>query len=253
MNFHILLYKDLREQVRTHRLLAMASVFLAFSGFLSPIAAKFAPRIIEEMMRRSGQRFIIQIPEPTIADAIGQFLKNTTQIGIIVLILVAMGSMALERETAAMTLSKPVSRLSFMLSKFSALSLTVFMSFSLSSLVFYLYTIFLFGHLDPLRFLSSALLLFLYLWVWAALTFLFSTISRSQIFAGGMAFGLYIISSLLGTVPHIKDYMPWALIRGAEGIALGFHTDVWRPIALGLASIAISLLASYEAFIRQEI
>lgn len=254
MNFHILLVKDIKEQIRTHRLLAMVLVFLTFSGFFSPIVAKFAPVIVKEMVERSGQKISINIPEPTISDSLAQFLKNTTQIGIIVLILIAMGSVALERErgTAAATLSKPVSRLSFLLAKFLALTLTVLGSFVLSSIVFYFYTVFLFGHLSPFCFLSSALLVFLYLWIWTSLTFLFSTIFVSQIAAGGMAFGLYLFSSLVGALPYIKDYMPAALIRGAGAIALGAHADMVRAVALGLAIISISFLASYEVFKRKE-
>ncbi len=187
MNLSVLLGKELREQWRTYRLLAMALVFVAFAGLLSPIVAKVTPELLKNLPTGTGQTITIELPEPTAVDAIAQYLKNLTQTGIIVLILVAMGTVAQERErgTVVTVLSKPVSRLSFLMAKFIALTLTLAASLVLATLACWTYTVVLFGPFDAGVFVRASLLSALYLWVFLAVTFLCSTLTRSPIAAGG--------------------------------------------------------------------
>lgn len=255
MNFPVLLGKELREQWRTYRFLAIAVVFVAFAGLLSPITAKLAPELLKSLTSSAGQTISIQLPEPTAADAIAQFLKNLTQIGVIALILVAMGTVALERErgTAATVLSKPVSRLSFLLAKFAALTLTFAISLALAALACWYYTVVLFGSLDAGLFLRLSLLAALYLWVWLAVTFLCSALFKSQVAAGGLAFGLYVASSLLGIVPQLQDYLPGALIEGAGRLSVGAPADVSRAVVVSLVVVALCLLAAWRVFEQHEL
>jgi len=255
MNFPVLLGKELREQWRTYRFLAIAVVFVAFAGLLSPITAKLAPELLKSLTSSAGQTISIQLPEPTAADAIAQFLKNLTQIGVIALILVAMGTVALERErgTAATVLSKPVSRLSFLLAKFAALTLTFAISLALAALACWYYTVVLFGSLDAGLFLRLSLLAALYLWVWLAVTFLCSALFKSQVAAGGLAFGLYVGASLLGIVPQLQDYLPGALIEGAGRLSVGAPADVSRAVVVSLVVVALCLLAAWRVFEQHEL
>ena len=258
MNFPVLLGKELREQWRTYRFLVVAVVFVAFAGLLSPIVAKLAPELLKSLTSSAGQTsqpISIQLPEPTAADAIAQFLKNLTQIGVIALILVAMGTVALERErgTAATVLSKPVSRLSFLLAKFAALTLTFAISLALAALACWYYTVVLFGSLDAGLFLRLSLLAALYLWVWLAVTFLCSALFKSQIAAGGLAFGVYVGSSLLGIVPQLQDYLPGALIEGAGRLSVGAPADVGRAVVVSLSVVALCLLAAWRVFEQHEL
>ncbi len=192
MNLSVLLGKELREQWRTYRLLAMALVFVAFAGLLSPIVAKVTPELLKNLPTGTGQTITIELPEPTAVDAIAQYLKNLTQTGIIVLILVAMGTVAQERErgTVVTVLSKPVSRLSFLRAKFIALTLTLAASLVLATLACWTYTVVLFGPFDAGVFFRASLLSALYLWVFLAVTFLCSTLTRSPIAAGELSIGI---------------------------------------------------------------
>jgi ABC-2 type transport system permease protein len=258
MNFPVLLGKELREQWRTYRFLAVAVVFVAFVGLLSPITAKLAPEFLKSLTISAGQTsqpISIQLPEPTAADAIAQFLKNLTQIGVIALILVTMGVVALERErgTAATVLAKPVSRLSFLLAKFTALTLTFAISLILAALACWYYTVVLFGSLDAGMFLRLSLLAALYLWVWLAVTFLCSALFKSQIAAGGLAFGVYVGVSLLGVVPRLQDYLPGALIEGAGKLSLGAPADVGQAVVVSLMIVVVCLLAAWQVFEQHEL
>lgn len=255
MNFIVLLGKELREQARTHRFLATILVFVAFAGLLSPIVAKVMPELFENLPTGTGQTISIQMPEPTASDAIAQFLKNLTQTGVIVLILVVMGTVAQERErgTAVTVLSKPVSRLSFLMAKFTALTLMLAFSLVLSALACWYYTLVLFGALDAMVFLKVSLLAALYLWTILAVTFLCSTLFKSQVAAGGLAVGLYALLSVLSVVPQAKPYLPAALVDGAGKLALGHSADLGWAVVTSLIVVLACLVVADWTFERREL
>ncbi|MCP4424190.1 MAG: YhfC family intramembrane metalloprotease, partial [Chloroflexi bacterium] len=124
--------KELQQQWRTKRVLVVAAVFLLF-GLGSPLLAKFTPEMLNFI--EGAEQFADLIPEPTTADSLTQYIKNLTQFGFIMAILLGMGAVAGEKErgTAAMILSKPLPRWAFVLSKFAAQALVYALGFVLSA------------------------------------------------------------------------------------------------------------------------
>ena len=106
--FRVLLGKELLEQWRTLRLPVIAAVFVLI-GLGSPLLARFTPELVEAL---GGAQFQIILPPPTTADAVDQLIKNVSQFGILVAVLLAMGSVATEKErgTAGLILTKPAGR-----------------------------------------------------------------------------------------------------------------------------------------------
>ena len=82
--------------------------FLAF-GIASPRLARYTQELVRAL---AGDQFQLTAPPPTQADAVAQFLKNIGQTGILAAVLLAMGSVATEKERGivALILSKPASR-----------------------------------------------------------------------------------------------------------------------------------------------
>ncbi len=152
-----------------------------------------------------------------------------------------MGTVAQERErgTVITVLSKPVSRLSFLLAKFAALTLVLAVSVILAALACWVYTVVLFGSIDAVLYAQVGLLAGLYLWTTLAVTFLCSTLVKSQIAAGGLAFGVYAFLSLLGIVPQIKAYLPAALVEGATKLALGDSADAGWAVVTSLIVVLV--------------
>jgi ABC-2 type transport system permease protein len=112
------------------------------------------------------------IPVPSLADAVGQYVKNMSQFGILLALLMSMGSVVQEKErgTAAMMLTRQVSRETFVLTKFAALALTFTASLALAALACWYYTYLLFGALDWGPWLAlNALMLVVFLVYMAAL------------------------------------------------------------------------------------
>ena len=119
--YTVLLTKEITEQWRTGRLLVLAVIFVLF-GLASPVLAKYTPDIV----KLAASSIDIHLPTPSIKDAVAQLIKTLSQVGILTAILLAMGSVAGEKEsgTAAFVLVKPVGRFAFLAAKFSGLTVT---------------------------------------------------------------------------------------------------------------------------------
>ena len=118
MNFLNVFQKEMTEQWRTYRLLIVVAVMTVF-GLTSPLLAKLTPELLKSIPGLPPGLGDV-IPAPTLTDAVTQYVKNMNQFGILLALLMSMGSVAQEKErgTAAIMLTHPVSRLNFILSKF---------------------------------------------------------------------------------------------------------------------------------------
>jgi ABC-2 type transport system permease protein len=121
MGFGVLLKKELREQLRTGRFVAVAAVFVLF-GILGPLTDRFMKQLFDLIGSESGG-MSFQVPPPSLAGASAQILKNLSQFGIMCALLLAMGSVAWEKDrgTAGMILTKPASRAAFLAAKLVAI------------------------------------------------------------------------------------------------------------------------------------
>ncbi|MGC8873280.1 MAG: ABC transporter permease [Chloroflexia bacterium] len=248
----VALRKELLEIVRSHRLTILGTVLLLF-GLLSPLLARFTPNIVR--MLPGGESLAALVPEPSVGDAVGQYVKNTTQFGVILALLLAMGMVAQEKErgTAALLLVKPLSRTGFLVAKFTALAVTFALSLSAAGAGAYLYTAFLFAPLSAGPWIALNALLFLFLLVYVAVTLLCSTLARSTLIAGGLAFGAVVLLGGLAAIPRLGDYLPSRLTSCGATLALGGDCS-WRPAAaVSLGLIALALAAACLAFERQEL
>ena len=195
------------------------------------------------------------IPAPTIADAMIQYNKNISQFGIVLALLMTMGTVVQEKDkgTAALMLSKPMPRAAFLGSKFAALSLALMMGLVLSGAAAYYYTMLLFEAPAIGGWLALNVLMLLFLLVFVALTLLCSVVSRSLIVAGGLGFGAMAIVSLLGLLPVIGEYMPGQLTKWGLGLNTGGAEASWLAVWGSLAIIVVALFAAWAIFRNQEI
>jgi ABC-2 type transport system permease protein len=251
--FGPLLGKELLEQWRTRRLLVVAVVFTAI-GIGSPYLARYTPELIQAL---GGVPFEIEFPTPTVADAVDQFLKNLGQAGILTAILLAMGSVATEKErgTAALLLSKPAGRGAYLAAKLVAISVTLAASMAVASALAYTYTSLLFETPDPAGWAGMTALLLLALVAYAALTFLGSTLTRSAVAAAAIGIGGMIGLAIISALPNVAPYTPAGISGGPAG-ALALGTDPGPLIGPVLANVAIILglaALSWAAFRRQEL
>lgn len=248
----VALRKEILEQWRSYRLLVVAVVLIAF-GLLSPLMAKFTP----EMMRLvpEGEEIAKLIPAPTTADAVAQYVKNISQFGVILALLMAMGAVAQEKDkgTAALMLAKPLPRPAFLLAKFVALSLTFAVSIALAGVACYYYTLLLFEPLAVGHWLAANGLMLLLVLVYVAITLFASTLTKSSMAAGGMAFAALFVLALVGAVPGVGQYLPGQLGTWGAGLALGIGEAYWAALGVSLGLVAAALVGAWVVFERQEL
>jgi ABC-2 type transport system permease protein len=246
--------KEIIQQWRTKRFLVVMAVFVLF-GLTSPIAAKYTPEILKSFA--GGEKFAGLIPAPTSIDALSQYIKNITQFGFILAVLLGMNAVAGEKEsgTAAMVLSKPMPRWAFILSKFTAQSLVYASAFLVAGLGAYYYTVILFGPLDAAKFITINLLLLLWLLTYVGAALLGSVIGPSIAAAAGVGLGISVVIMLAGNIPFYGALTPGGLIAWATMVGTNSDQVVANAGTLtgALVLILICLLWSVALFERQEV
>jgi len=256
--FRVLLGKELREQIRTYRLPVAAIVFLLF-GISSPVLARYTKELLNLLGSQATGGIQFVLPDPTAADAIGQLLKNVGQFGILMAILLAMGAVATEKDrgTAALILTKPAWRLSFLLAKLVAIGITLGVSVAVAFVFGWIYTVALFDNaaLNLVGYVAMAVFLWLTILAYAALTLLGSTLTSSTAGGAGFGFVALIVTGVVAALPTIGAFMPTALNGPAANLALGLPigVDLWQPLLGTLLFIVVPFALAWLSFRRQEL
>ena len=223
----ILLRKELLESWRTLRLPIVAGLFLLV-GLTSPLLARFLPEIIKAAA--GDQLPAIPFPTPVAADAVDQPWKNLAQFGAFAAIVLAMGAVATERDrgTAAFVLSKTVSRGAFLGAKVVAIGAVLAICTVLAVAVAWIYTAILFEPPSVAGWIAMAVLAWLGLAAWAALTFLGSTVTGSTAAAAGIGFVALLLLSIVSAIPNVGRFLPGGLAAPAIALASGVPVDAGR-------------------------
>ncbi len=251
--FRTLLAKEFREQWRTWKLIVFLSVFL-ITGIISPVLAKYTPELLKSIPDLPAGLADI-IPTPTVADSIAQYIKNTGQFGILLVILLTMGVMTQEKErgTAAMLLTKPVRRSAVILAKWLTGITIVLAGLIVDGLACLAYTVVLFEPIPFGAFWTLNLLLLVYLGVYLTVALMASTLARSQSIAAAGAFGGLIMLLILGSIPRVSDYMPGQLAAWGSSLVLKGDVTAWPALGVSVGIIALALVISCLRFEREEI
>ncbi len=253
--FRVLLRKELLESWRTLRLPVVGGLFLVV-GLTSPLLAKFLPEIVKAA---GGDQFSgVAIPEPVVGDAVLQLWKNLAQFGAFAAIILAMGSVATERDrgTAAFVLSKTVSRGAFLAAKVAAIGLVLAIAVALAVAVGWFYTAILFEPMPIGGWVGLAVLAWLALTAWAALTFLGSTVTGSLAAAAGLGFIAWLGLSIASAVPNLGRFLPGGLDGPAVSLAAGSPvdpSDILTPVVSTLVIVLVALTVAGRSFRRQEL
>jgi ABC-2 type transport system permease protein len=195
----------------------------------------------------------INMPPPTAAQSLVEYAGSVGQIGVLVAVLVGMGSVAseLQRGTAVMTLSKPVTRAAFDTAKLVAMSVTFVASLAVASALCLAYSVWLIGAADAVSFLGLNLLLALFLVFCLAVTVLFSSLFKSSLAAGGTALGVLVGQAVVSVLPWVGDYMPGRLLGWGNGLFSGGHS-YWGSLAVTTVLIGLCLYFAQRALKDKE-
>ena len=155
--------------------------------------------------------------------ALEQLQKNLGQFGALAAIALAMGSVAgeLDRGTAALVLAQPATRPAFLLAKLAALAVVLAACTAVAVGVAWIYTAILFEPQSIGGWVVMAVLTWLALLAWAAVTFLASAATGSATAAAGLGFVALLGLSILAVVPAVDHVLPTGLTLPSIQIAGG--------------------------------
>ena len=251
--FLLSLLKEMTHQWRSRRALVVVVVFLVF-GMGSPLLARFTPELLRAIP--GAEAFAEWVPTPTTADALGQYVKNLTQFGFVLALLLGMGAVAGEKErgTAALILSKPLPRWAYLLAKFTAQALVYLLAFALAALGAAYYTGLLFEPLAFGPFATGNLLLWVWLLAYAAVALLGSALAPSTGVAAGIGFGGALVLLLAGSIPRYGALAPAGLVAWAGGLGLDYLVAAnGGALAASVVWIVVCLIVALAAFETQEL
>ncbi|WP_368294440.1 ABC transporter permease [Dehalobacter sp. TBBPA1] len=238
--------KEFLEQIRSYKAVIMVSVLFLF-GMMSPLLAKMMPDIFAQL---TVQGISISMPEPTVLDAYGQFFKNMSQMGLIILLLVfnVILSQEVTRGTLVILLAKGLSRSAVIMSKYLASLFLWTVSYVLAAITDYGYTVYLFGSFSLPHLFFSLFCLWLFGAFLLAVLLLASTLASGNY--GGLLLTAAIMMLLLiaNVFPVFQKWNPVALasdnitlLTDAETIG-DMSVTAWTALLLIVLCLILSLL-----------
>lgn len=246
--YRLLLEKEVIEAWRTYRLGVVAALFVVL-GIAVPVLTRYLPEIVRFF---APSDFEIGLPDMGPADVVDQLVRMLVQFGSIAAVLVAMGSVAGERArgTAALVVSKRVTRFAYVWSKFVAMAMVLGLGTGLAVLAAWLYTGLVYGVQPSLPWIQLALVVWLALLVPAALTLLGSTVAPTPLGAGAFGVAVLVALSLVALVPTLTAWLPPGLLDVARAAALEEVSPDLDPPRTILASIVVVVAALGLAWAR---
>lgn len=240
LGFSVFLSKEFSELFSSWRAWALPIVIVAL-GALSPVIAKLQPTF--------------GMPVATTVDAYLYFSSNLIQVVLMVVIISVAGivSVELRSGTAILMLTKPLSRVSFVLAKVAMKTALVVVSGLAGTLACWASAQVFFGNVLVAR-LAGAVGIWMVLAVMVvALMSLLSVLLNSQAGAAGAGFGIYIVLALLSQWTPAAKYSPVGLMTAGEGLLAGGSVSLVWPVATALAIAVSAALMAAVMFRRQEI
>ncbi len=247
-----LLKKEIMEYIKTPKGLILLILFLFFA-ITSPASAKFMNEIIAAV----ATDITISFPDPTLQDSWVQVFKNLNSICLIVYIIVMSATISQEKSKGSilLVLTKKVSRLQFLFSKFFVGSLVFTILLIISTIVSAWYTSLLFGAY-MYEGLWISLLLFWFMGVfYTALAIFVSVIGKTPTTSALLGFFGYAVLQILNVSNEIAMLNP----SGASSIVNGVIAqtidmqEIWMPILSVVIFSALLFTLSQVIFRKQEI
>jgi ABC-2 type transport system permease protein len=235
--------------VRSRRAIALFGVF-AFFGLTSPFLARY----MGEILQRFGGGIEVILPEPVPADGITQFLGNASQIGLLVVLVVAAGALAIDaKPELAAFLRTRASLPRLVVPRYVVSTAAAGLAYTVGLLAAWYESHVLLGALPAGAMLAGIGYSIVYIAFAVAVVALSSAVTRGVLGAVGVSAGVLLALPVLGIVDALERWLPShllgapdALVRGAEVSEFAGAAVVAVLAAAGLVAAAIALLGRRE-------
>lgn len=236
---------------RTPRWAGLAASYLVF-GVLMPVVTRYQ----EALFRNLGGDITIEAPPPTPATAIAAFVGNASQIGLIVTIFIAAGSLAFDAKpewAAFLRTRAPVGRL--LVPKVAVNAGAAAVAFALGGVAAWIGTTILIGGLPVAGMVAGIAYWCLYLAFAVSVVALAAGLARSMIGVAGITLVVLLVLPLgAQIVGAVEPWVPSALVGAITEIADGAAvTDYLRAASAAVLGTAACLVAARLLLERREV
>lgn len=248
-----LLRLEIIRMVRTRRWMLVVGVYAVF-GLLGPVLARYLDEILE---RFSGDEVIlVGIGDPRPVDGIVQFVSNASQLGVLAVIVVASGSLAIDArpEIAAFLRTRVSHSRELVAPRLVVATITAVLALVVGTAIAWVGTAVLIGALPIGPMVIGTLLGALYLAVIVAIVAVMATVTRSVVGTVFASLVVVIAMPILALVPTVSTWMPSELLAAVAGLVDGADaTDHVRSAAVSLIAIAILTAIAIRRSERREL
>jgi ABC-2 type transport system permease protein len=235
---------------RTRRWLVLGGVYLFF-GFLGPLTARYMGEILE----RFGGEIQITVPDPVPADGMVQFSANAQQIGLLVVVVVAAGALALDAvPEMSVFLRTRVRRVASLLApRYLVATAAAALAFVVGTLAAWYETAVLLGGLSAGAVLTGIVFGIVYLAF--AVAVVAAAAARTKGVLGAVVITLIVLLGLplLGLLGTLEEWLPSYLLGAQVDLVLDASAgEFFRATVVSLAATAgLLVLATRWASVRE--
>lgn len=225
--------------VRTRRLAALVGVYLFF-GLTGPLAARYVSAILGRVAT-PGVR--VEFPPPVPADGITQFVSNDSQIGLLVVVLVAASALAFDarREMAIFLRTRVGSVRAILAPAYTVNTGAAAVAYLIGSLAAWYETAVLLGPLPAGRMLAGMACGALFLAFAISVVSAAAALARGVLGAAGLSLVVLLVLALLGNIGSLGRWLPTSLAHAMDALVRGADPVDYLPTA-GIAVVSGALL-----------
>ncbi len=249
-DFTILMHKEWRENVRNYKIYWIPAIFILL-GITEPVVNYFLPQILES----SGglpEGTVFELPTPPPEQIMMAVMEQFQTIGIVVLILAYMGTIAGERKSGTATLLyvRPLSFPSYFLSKLVMAAIVSLIGVWLGFLAGYYYTLLFFGNLEVVKLIQMVGTYSVWVLLILAVVLAASAALPNGGLAAASAFAVYLLAQLAdGLFGTNWSVSPVKIPQYAAAWLTGKPDSGSLGGAIAIALLIIILLSGFSSWI----
>lgn len=252
----VLYRKEVTEMIRNYKILWIPIVFILL-GVMQPVSSYYMPQILDTF-GGLPKGTILEMPVPTGEEVLMQVLSNYGMLGVLILVLSAMGIVSAERQSgvAGMVMMKPVPYSSYIISKWAGLITITLIALVIGYVASWYYTGLLIEPVAYERVFQSVAIYSIWLIFVVTMTLFFSTLMRGN---GSVAFvTIFVVFAISTVTTLIGKYMKWSpatMIEHTQQVLLSGELESSFLLALitTIAIIFVALISSIQIFKRKEL
>jgi ABC-2 type transport system permease protein len=227
--------------VRTHRLLAVAGVYLFF-GLTGPLTAAYLSEILSGLGTGGIQ---IEFPDPVPADGVSEFVDNASQIGLLVVVLVAASALAFDarREMAVFLRTRVRGIRDIVVPAYAVNAGAAVGGLVAGSIAAWYETTVLLGRLPAVDMLAGMAYGAMFLAFAVAVAALFAAIARGVLATAGATLVALLCMAIFGGLTPFGRWLPTYLPGAMSQLVRGAEITDYLPAAATALALTVGAVA----------